>query len=88
MLDATRPRTAPVTATRGAGETKRPRRRRIGTVAVLVAVALVSGVVGGAVGVVTTRDRSLFGHASEGSAGGQDAAAATGTGGTAAAGGH
>ena len=52
----------------------------------LVAVALVSGVVGGAVGAVATRDRSLFGSASGGSTGDRDAAAGTGAGGTAAAG--
>jgi S1-C subfamily serine protease len=52
-------------------------------VALLLAVALVSGVVGGAVGVVATRDRGLFGSGTvtAGSAGGRTAAA-TGTGGT------
>ena len=51
--------------------------------ALLLAVALVSGVVGGAVGVVATRDRGLFGSSTvtAGSAGGRTAAA-TGTGGT------
>jgi S1-C subfamily serine protease len=54
-------------------------------VALLVVVALVSGVVGGAVGVVATRDRGLFGGgaAAEGSTGDRTAAA-TGAGGTAA----
>jgi S1-C subfamily serine protease len=62
------------------------RRRRLRTVALLLAVALVSGVAGGAVGVVATRDGGLFGSASGGSAGDRDAAAATGSGGTAAVG--
>jgi S1-C subfamily serine protease len=53
-------------------------------VALLLAVALVSGVAGGAVGVVATRDRSLFGSASQGSTGDRDAAAVIGAGGTAA----
>jgi S1-C subfamily serine protease len=67
-----------------AGTTEGPRRRRIGTVALLLAVALVSGVAGGAVGVVATRDRGLLsGGAASGSAGDRTAAA-TGAGGTAA----
>jgi S1-C subfamily serine protease len=85
MLDATRPRTAPVAAAREAGETEKRRRRRIGTAALVVAVALVSGVVGGAVGVVATRDGNLIGSAAPGS-GGDRTAAATGAGDTAAAG--
>ena len=60
-----------------AGRTEGPRRRRIGTVALLLAVALISGVAGGAVGVVATRDRGLFGGgAASGSARGRTAAAA------------
>jgi len=63
-----------------AGRTEGPRRRRIGTVALLLAVALVSGVAGGAVGVVATRDRGLFGGgAASGSAGDRTAAATGGT---------
>jgi S1-C subfamily serine protease len=84
MPDATRPGTAPVAAARAAAETGK-RRRRIGTVALLVAVGLVGGVVGGAVGVVATRDGSLVGSAASGS-GGERTAAATGAGGTAGAG--
>jgi S1-C subfamily serine protease len=51
-------------------------------VALVLAVALVSGVAGGAVGVVATRDRGLFGNGTAtGSAGDRTAAAgATGTG--------
>jgi putative serine protease PepD len=58
------------------------RRRRLRTVALVLAVALVSGVAGGAVGVVATRDGDLFGNgAAAGSAGdGTAAAGATGTG--------
>jgi S1-C subfamily serine protease len=74
-----------VAGPRAAGGTGKVRRRRVGTVALLVVVALVSGVVGGAVGVVATRDRGLFGGgaATEGSTGDRTAAA-TGAGGTAA----
>jgi S1-C subfamily serine protease len=55
-------------------------------VALLLAVALVSGVVGGAVGVVATRDRGLFGGAAATGAAGDRTAAASGAGGTAGAG--
>jgi putative serine protease PepD len=85
MLDAARPRTAPVGAPPAAHRTGGPRPRRIRTVALLLALALVSGIAGGVVGVVATRDRGLFGSASGGSAGDRTAAA-TGAGGTAAAG--
>jgi len=81
MLDATRPRTPPVGAAREAGGIEK-RRRRIGTVALLVAVALVSGVVGGAVGAVATRDGNLIGSAASGAGGNRTA----GAGGTAAVG--
>ena len=77
MLDATRPPTGPVAVPRAAGGTEGSRRRRLRTVALLLAVALVSGVAGGVVGVVATRDRGLFGGNSAGSAGGRDAAATT-----------
>jgi len=85
MLDATRPRTAPMAARDAGGTEKAAQRRRTGTVALLLAVALVSGVAGGAVGVLATRDGSLVGGATSGSAADR-AAAATGSGGTAAAG--
>jgi S1-C subfamily serine protease len=85
MLDATRPRTAPVAGSRAAGGARKARPRRVGTVALLLAVALVSGVVGGAVGVMATRERSLFGgDAAAAGSPGDRAAAATGAGGTAA----
>jgi S1-C subfamily serine protease len=84
MPDAARARPAPVAVPHDAGRTEGPRRPRIGTVALLLAVALVSGVAGGAVGVVATRDRSLFGGGAASGSAGDRAAAATGTGGTAA----
>jgi S1-C subfamily serine protease len=84
---ATRPRPAPVAAPYRAVGAESPRRRRGRTVALLLALALVSGVAGGAVGVVATRDRGLFGGGAAASgAAGERTAAATGAGGTAAAG--
>jgi S1-C subfamily serine protease len=77
MLDATRARTGPVAVPRAAGGTEGSRRRRVRTVALVLAVALVSGVAGGAVGVMATRDRGLFGGDPGGSTGGRDAAATT-----------
>ena len=80
-LDAIRSRPAPVAAPYAAARTGKPRRRRLTTVALLLAVALVSGVVGGAVGVVATRDRGLFGNGTAtaaGSAGDKTAANAGG----------
>jgi S1-C subfamily serine protease len=70
-----------VAAPSATARTERARRRRIGTAALLLAVALVSGVAGGAVGVVATRDRGLFGGgaATSGSAGDRTAAATGGT---------
>jgi S1-C subfamily serine protease len=80
-LDAIRPRTVPPPAAQEAGEPGK-RRRRPGTVALVLAVALVSGVAGGALGVVATRDGGLFGNGTAaGSAGDRTAAAGpTGTG--------
>jgi S1-C subfamily serine protease len=79
-LEAIRPRTVPPPAPQEAGEPGK-RRRRLGTVALVLAVALVSGVAGGAVGVVATRDGGLFGNGTAaGSAGDRTAAGASGTG--------
>jgi S1-C subfamily serine protease len=50
----------------------------------MLAVALVSGVVGGAVGVVATRNRGLFGNGAAAGSAGDRTAAAAGTGGAAA----
>jgi S1-C subfamily serine protease len=82
-LDAIRPRTAPPPAPQEAGEPGK-RSRRLPTVALMLAVALVSGVVGGAVGVVATQDLGLFGNGAAAGSAGDRTAAAAGTGGAAA----
>jgi serine protease Do len=55
------------------------RRRRVGLVALVLAVALVSGLAGGAVAVVATRNRGLFGTGASGDGVATAAAVASGT---------
>jgi S1-C subfamily serine protease len=55
------------------------RRRRVGLVALVLAVALVSGLAGGAVAVVATRNRGLFGTGASGDGAATAAAVASGT---------
>jgi S1-C subfamily serine protease len=72
------PAEAPVVA-------KARRRRRVGLVALVLAVALVSGLAGGVVAVVATRDRGLFGIGrGTGASGDRTGAAAAAPSGTAA----